>query len=228
MLTWLGSSGRLPGNHQLPYWLRRRIQDSEPVPSSDPQVRNPTLALIEAALFAADEPLTMRRLAQVTGIPKLAEMKRWLDQLQDCYDRNGSAFKVSEVAGGYQLLTRPEYHFWVRRLCGAAEDLRLSSAAWETLAIVAYRQPVMRADIEAIRGVQCGELLRQLMDKGLLRIVGRHDSLGRPVLYGTTRRFLQALGLNHLEDLPRAGEFSRRAPDSINPPKTNATDNPQH
>src|SRR5262249_4861760 len=112
------------------------------------------------------------------------------------------AFQVEELAGGFQLLTRPEYHAWLVRLRRTGHDVRLTPAARETLAIVAYRQPIMRADIEAIPGVQCGEILRQLMEKGLIRIAGRPDSLGRPVLYGPTRKFLQIFGLRSLKDLP--------------------------
>src|SRR5204862_3139685 len=105
---------------------------------------------------------------------------------------------------GFQLLTRSEFHPWLARLRRSSNELRLTPAARETLAIVAYRQPIMRADIEAIRGVQCGEILRLLMEKGLVRIAGRHDSLGRPVLYGTTKKFLQVFGLRSLRDLPQS------------------------
>jgi segregation and condensation protein B len=116
------------------------------------------------------------------------------------------------VAGGFQLLTRPEFFPWVSRLRRANSDLRLSAPARETLAIIAYRQPITRADVEAIRGVQCSEVLRQLMEKGLVRITGRDDSLGRPVLYGTTKKFLQLYGLKSLRDLPQAGELKPPEP----------------
>jgi segregation and condensation protein B len=114
---------------------------------------------------------------------------------------------VEEIAGGFQLLTRPEFHPWLARARHTGHDLRLSPAARETLAIVAYRQPIMRADIEGIRGVQCGEVLRLLMERGLVKIAGRDTSLGRPVLYGTTKRFLQVFGLRNLSDLPMAEEL---------------------
>ena len=120
------------------------------------------------------------------------------------YDRDGTAFQIEELAGGFQLLTRPAYHRWLASLRRGHNDLRLTGAARETLAIVAYRQPIMRANIEAIRGVHCGETLRLLMEKGLVRIAGRDDSLGRPVLYGTTKKFLQVFGLRALKDLPQA------------------------
>jgi segregation and condensation protein B len=169
------------------------------------------LATLEALLLAADEPLNPRRLAALTGLNDASEVRRLVRRLQALYDDDGSAFQVEELAGGYQLLTRPQFHPWLIRLRRTGNDVRLSGAARETLAIVAYRQPIMRADIEAVRGVQCGEMLRQLMEKGLVRIAGRHDSLGRPVLYGTTRKFLQLFGLKSLKDLPLAEQL-RPAP----------------
>jgi segregation and condensation protein B len=105
------------------------------------------------------------------------------------------------------LSTRPRFHKWLVRLRRTNPDPKLTAAALESLAIIAYKQPITRADIEAIRGVQCGELLKHLMEKGLVRIAGRDDSLGRPVLYGTTRKFLQVFGLNSLKDLPEAPEL---------------------
>jgi segregation and condensation protein B len=174
--------------------------------------RDTRLALVEAALFAADEPLSARRLAVVVGLRDANEARRLVRKLQNSYDKGGTAFQVEEIAGGFQLLSRPEYHPWLVRLRRTGNELRLSPAARETLAIVAYRQPIMRADIEAIRGVQCGELLRLLMEKGLIRIAGRHESLGRPVLYGTTKKFLQVFGLRSLHDLPQV--------EQLRPPQT--------
>jgi segregation and condensation protein B len=123
-------------------------------------------------------------------------------RLRELYDSGGSAFQAEELAGGYQLLTRPEYHPWLSRLRRQASEAQLSPAARETLTIVAYRQPVTRADVEVIRGVGVGEVLKQLMEKGLVRLAGRDESLGRPVLYETTRKFLQLFGLKSLKDLP--------------------------
>jgi segregation and condensation protein B len=173
----------------------------------DELARDAHLALVEATLFAADEPLSPRRLATVAGLADAADARRLARKLQSLYDKDGTAFQVEELAGGFQLLTRPEYHTWLVRLRRTGYDLRLSAAARETLAIVAYRQPIMRADIEAVRGVQCGEILRLLMEKGVVRIVGRHDSLGRPVLYGTTKKFLQVFGLRSLRDLPQVEQL---------------------
>jgi segregation and condensation protein B len=150
----------------------------------------------------ADEPLTTRRLAEVAALADAAEARRLVDRLKVFYDTDGSAFQVEELAGGYQLLTRAVFHPWLLRLRRTGHELRLTSAALETLAVVAYKQPITRAEVDAVRGVQCGELLRVLMEKGLVRHAGRHDSLGRPQLYGTTRKFLQSFGLNSLRDLP--------------------------
>ena len=171
-------------------------------------VRDARLALLEAALIAADEPLPLRRLAAVAELTDAAEARRLIKCLRELYDRDGTAFQVSEVAGGSQLQTRPEYHSWLLRLRRGNVELRLSAAARETLTIVAYRQPITRADIEGIRGVQVADVLRQLMEKGLVRIAGRDESLGRPQLFGTTKKFLQMFGLNTLKDLPLAEELA--------------------
>jgi segregation and condensation protein B len=204
---------RLPHNRRLPAVFRVLALDSgEPVGQGE-LGRDAQLARVEAALFAADEPLTARRLATVAGLADGAEARRLVRKLQTLYDKDGTSFQVEELAGGFQLLTRPEYHTWLVRLRRTGNELRLSPAARETLAIVAYRQPIMRADVEAVRGVQCGEVLRLLMEKGLVRIAGRHDSLGRPVLYGTTKKFLQVFGLKSLRDLPQVEQL--RPPEKI-------------
>jgi len=192
-----------PANRRLPSVYRILGDDHSKSVATGPFARDAKLALVEAALLAADEPLTARRIAAVTDLEDAALVRRLLSKLQTFYEEEGSAFQVHEIAGGFQLLTRPEYHPWLLRLRQSGHDLRLSPAARETLAIVAYRQPIMRADVEAVRGVQCGDVLRLLMEKGLVRIAGRHDSLGRPVLYGTTKKFLQVFGLRSLKDLPQ-------------------------
>jgi segregation and condensation protein B len=205
------SRPKLPQNWPLPSVYRFLEEEGSDSPVRGELARDTRLALVEAALFAADEPLNARRLAAVAGLADGNEARRLVRRLRSLYDKDGTAFQVEEIAGGFQLLTRPEYHCWLVRLRRTSNDLHLSAAARETLAIVAYRQPIMRADIEAIRGVQCGELLRLLMEKGLVRIAGRHASLGRPVLYGTTRKFLQLFGLRSLDDLPQVPEL--RPPD---------------
>jgi segregation and condensation protein B len=190
-----------PGNSVLPLALRLRTVSPEP-PALDPQVRDARLARLEAVLLLADEPLPARRLAEVVGFADAAEARTQIERLKEVYDRDGTAFQVEELAGGYQLFTRSRYHPWLARLKRTGHELRLSPAALETLAVVAYKQPIMRAEVEKIRGVSCSEVIRQLMEKGLVRVAGRHDSLGRPQLYGTTKKFLQAFGLNTLKDLP--------------------------
>jgi segregation and condensation protein B len=198
---------RLLQNHRLPAVYRLLSDDGSEGVVQGELARDARLRLVEAALFAADEPLSARRLAAVAGLPDGNEARRLLRKLQSLYDKDGTAFQVEEIAGGFQLLSRPEYHPWLIRLRRTGNDMRLSPAARETLAIIAYRQPIMRADIESIRGVQCGDVLRLLMEKGLVRIAGRHDSLGRPVLYGTTKKFLQVFGLRSLHDLPEVQQL---------------------
>jgi segregation and condensation protein B len=177
--------------------------------AADPTARDPKLSWLEAVLLLADEPLPARRLADLAGLETADQARAGIAQLQQLYDVDGSAFHIAEIAGGYQLLTRPEYHPWLTRLKRAGHELRLTPTVLETLAVVAYKQPVMRAEIESIRGVACSEVIRQLMEKGLVRVAGRHDSLGRPQLYGTTKKFLQAFGLNSLQDLPAVDALRR-------------------
>ena len=190
-----------PGNVLLPLALRLRAQPTE-APALDPHARGPKLARLEAVLLLADEPLAARRLADVAGLADAAEARHLLDRLKELYDADGTAFQIEELAGGYQLLTRPRYHPWLARLKRTGHEVRLTPATLETLAVIAYKQPIMRAEVEKIRGVMCAEIIRMLMEKGLVRVAGRHDSLGRPQLYGTTRKFLQVFGLNTLKDLP--------------------------
>jgi segregation and condensation protein B len=199
--------GRLPRDHRLPSIYRLPDEGLEEAAGSSELGRDARLARVEAALFDADEPLTPRRLATVADLADAGEARRLVRRLQLFYDQDGSAFQVEEIAGGFQLLTRPPFHPWLTRLRRTGNDLRLSPAARETLAIVAYRQPIMRADIEGIRGVQCGDMLQLLMERGLVRIAGRDESLGRPILYGTTKKFLQVFGLKSLRDLPQAEQL---------------------
>ncbi|MEZ6090579.1 MAG: SMC-Scp complex subunit ScpB [Pirellulaceae bacterium] len=156
----------------------------------------------EAVLVLSRGPLTTRKLAALAGLADATEARTLIRQLNQIYDQQGRAFRAEEVAGGYQLLTRPQFAPYLRRLGHVPQAIRLSSPMLETLAIVAYRQPILRADIEAVRGVQSGELLRQLMEKDLVRISGRSEELGRPYLYSTTKKFLQVFGLGGTDALP--------------------------
>ena len=190
------------------YRQRRDSSSSEPVPLANRSARRSRL---EAVLFLAREPLSLRKLAQSANLADATEARTLLGELRKAYDQRGCAFQVEQLAGGYQLLTRPKFAPWLRPRVPQSEQIRLSPPALETLSVVAYRQPVLRADVEAIRGVACGEILRQLMDRDLLRIVGRSEELGRPLWYGTTRRFLQVFGLSSLDDLPLAAQLRRAA-----------------
>jgi segregation and condensation protein B len=196
---------RLPGNVALPAAYRLVAESAATERTADPLAREAVLAQVEAVLFAADEPLPPRKIAEAAGIAEVAEVRGLVKKLRSLYEADGSAFQIEELAGGFQLLTRRELHRWLAGARRAVLDFRLSSPARETLAIIAYRQPITRADIESIRGVHCGDVLRLLLERNLVRIAGRHDSLGRPVLYGTTKRFLQVFGLRSLKDLPRQG-----------------------
>jgi len=163
-------------------------------------------------LFLAGEPLSLRKLAQSANLTDATEARTLLGQLRRLYNERGSAFQVEQVAGGYQLLTRPKFAPWLRPQAPTEREIRLSAPALETLAVVAYRQPVLRAEVEAVRGVACGEILRQLMDRDLLRIVGRSEELGRPLRYGTTKRFLEVFGLCNLNQLPLRSQLVRPTP----------------
>jgi len=169
------------------------------------------MARLEAVLLMAEEPLPSRKLAHLANLADGTEARTLLRKLNRLYDQEGCSFYVEEVAGGFQLLSRPKFAPWLRRLVGNGTEVRLSSPALETLAVVAYRQPMLRAEVEAIRGVQCGEILRQLTERDLVRVVGRSDELGRPLLYGTTKRFLQIFGLRNLDQLPQPESLRRSA-----------------
>ena len=165
-------------------------------------------SVVEAVLFASDEPLTVERLANIVGT-SVKQIRRNVKNLNDKYEANNNAFRIEQIAGGYQMLTLSSYNHWLQKLLRARSESKLSPAALETLAIIAYKQPVIRTDIEAIRGVAVGEIVRGLMYKGLVKIVGRAEVLGRPMLYGTTKKFLEVFGLNSLKDLPKIEELKK-------------------
>jgi segregation and condensation protein B len=167
-------------------------------------VRDRKTARVEAVFFVSEGALSVRRLAQLATLADSSEAVRIVDELNAAYDRDGSSFRIERAANGYLLLTRPVYAHWLGRLHQRQTAMKLSPPAMETLTVIAYRQPITRADIEAVRGVQCTEMLKQLMDRGLVRIAGEDNSLGRPYLYETTRKFLEVFGLRGLDDLPRA------------------------
>ncbi len=161
------------------------------------------LSRVEAVLFLSREPLASRKIAQLADVADGARVRALIRRLNERYRKNKSAFYAYEIAGGFQLRTAPEFAPWLLRLQEAPVEPRLTNSALETLSIVAYEQPVLRANIEKIRGVHCGDVLRQLLEQNLVKIVGRSEELGRPFLYGTTKKFLQTFGLMRIEDLPR-------------------------
>lgn len=171
-------------------------------------VRGIHKAIIEALLLVSPDPLPAGRIAEVLDGPSEAEVVRMLDELKGEYDRDGHGFQIVTVAGGCQLVTRPEYVRWVMKLKQTRTLQPLSRPALETLAIIAYRQPLIRAEIDDIRGVNSGGVLKNLLERGLVRIAGRKEVPGRPILYATTDLFLRQFGLNTLKDLPTMKDFS--------------------
>jgi len=169
---------------------------------------NPLLQLIEAALFSSGRPLTLEELGALDPDVSGSEIKAALDQLREHYDFDGHGVEVVELGGGYQIVTRPALAAALERAQLAQRSPRLTSAMLETLAVIAYRQPVGRAEIEEIRGVNGSGVLRSLQERGLIEVVGRSEGLGRPLLYGTTPLFLELLGMPDLMNLPRTDEFS--------------------
>ena len=164
--------------------------------------------IVEALVLGAPEPVSAQKIAEVVPGLETDDARALVAELGREYEEQGRAFEIWEVAGGYQLRTRPEYASYLR-LLHRERPLRLSRAALETLAVVAYRQPVTRAEIEAVRGVEADAVLKSLLDRHLVRIAGHREVPGRPMLYGTTRRFLEVFGLTGLDDLPTLRELEQ-------------------
>ena len=150
----------------------------------------------------AEEPLTLRRLTEIIGAKHSVETRQLLVQLRELLESSESAFKIEEIGGGFQLLTLDRYLPWLSRLRRPGHGDRLTPALLETLTILAYKQPMTRAEFETVRGVDCSEHLRMLIEKRFVRTMGRQDSLGRPQLYGTSKEFLHVFGFDTLEELP--------------------------
>jgi len=174
----------------------------EALPDSPDDVDVP-LTKMEALLFATHHPLTAGRLAELLELESTKPIRAAIRELNRLYTEGGRAFRIEQVAGGYQMLTQPEHGDLLKQMHQKEIDAKLSKPAMETLAIIAYKQPILRAEIEAIRGVACGETVRNLMEKHLVKIAGRAEEPGRPILYGTTKRFLEVFGLNSIKDLPQ-------------------------
>ena len=170
------------------------------------------IPLAEALIFAADGPIKAERMAEALDVP-LADIREAIEALEVDYAERPRGFFLQDVAGGYQLRTRPEYAEYLRKL-GRSRPFRFSRPALESLAIIAYRQPVTRSEIEYLRGVDSGSVLKTLLEKRLVRILGKKDVPGKPMIYGTTREFLELFGLPDLSSLPTLSEFSELAPDT--------------
>ena len=179
----------------------RSVTSTEIISSID------VLSIIEALLFVSDEPLTLDRLLQVFDGVDRGTLCQLLEELRIKFNSDGMPFVLREISGGLQLCTHPKYAPWIKKLSSVRANSKLSRAALETLAIVAYKQPVTRAEIEAVRGVSCTGVIASLLDKKLIRIAGRQDAPGKPLLYRTTQEFLRHFGLRSVNDLPRISEL---------------------
>ncbi|MBL7214709.1 MAG: SMC-Scp complex subunit ScpB [Phycisphaerae bacterium] len=180
--------------------------DDEPAEEID-EIEATLETLVESVLFASDEPLSPKRLVDIAKAGSVKRIRQCVKALNKKYRHGGFSFRIEKISGGYQMMTLPAFNPWISKLIKVRSDNKLTPATLETLAIVAYKQPIIRADVEAIRGVASGEILRNLMYKGLVKIVGRAEILGRPMLYGTTKKFLDVFGLNTLKDLPKIEEL---------------------
>lgn len=190
---------------------------SEPDKASA-EVEVTTESVVEAILFATDAPVSAAKIAQILAVGTAGDVKDHIQSLNDKYVESGMAFRIDHIAKGYQMLTLPAYKPWLTKLLRVRGETRLSPAALETLAVVSYRQPVLRAEIESIRGVAAGDMLNRLRELNLVKIVGRAEEIGRPMLYGTTKHFLEVFGLGTLDDLPEIE-------DVIPPPQPDAETN---
>jgi segregation and condensation protein B len=167
--------------------------------------------IVEAVILGTPEPISAQRVAGVIPYAKAAKIKKLVDALNAEYIAQNRAFEIAEVAGGYQFRTLPEYAPQIQQI-QPQRPLRLSKAALETLAIIAYRQPITRGDVEDVRGVDAGAVVRSLLERKLVKMAGHKEVPGRPMLYGTTRRFLEVFGLESLEDLPSLRQLEELAP----------------
>ena len=177
-------------------------------------------AILEALLFINERPIEVNELIQVLEISR-SETEKALEELSSEYEQRGSGICIVKVAGGYQMCSAPDTETWVKKMYRERTKQKLSTASLETLAIIAYKQPITRVEIEAIRGVNVDGVARKLSELGLIKIAGRKDVVGKPFLYITTRKFLEYFGINTLKDLPKLEEFAALAEkDNINDSKS--------
>ena len=196
------------------YQLRDTIDKSQLL-ADGRLIRSKRLARLEAALVISRGAVPGRKLAQLAGLVDANETAQLIELLNTSYDHTNSAFRVERTATGYLMMTRPDLVSWLDRLHQRQSEMRLSQPMMETLTIIAYQQPVTRVGVEAIRGVQSSEMIRQLIDRGLVKVGGEEDSLGRPFLYVTTRSFLDMFGLGRVEDLPDHQALGRQPEKSV-------------
>ena len=180
--------------------------------------------IIESFLFVSEEPLTLEKMKSALPSTDAKAIKEAVQTLKDDYDLRPGSIQLVDVAGGYQLRTRPEYAEWVRKIIQPSAQ-RLSPAALETLAIIAYKQPIMRSDIEHIRGVDAGGIIRMLLDRKLIKILGRKEIPGRPLIYATTRHFLEIFSLKDIKDLPVPKDISDLGKPAADAPEMTPPDN---
>lgn len=200
-----------PSNEIEPTNLRMvRRAHSDETPADPHQI-------IEALLFASDAPLSAARLAELVGAGGVTEVRLCIAELNDRYTAAGMSFRIESIARGYQMLTLAAFQPWLAKLFKKSSETRLSASALETLSIIAYKQPLIRTDIESIRGVACGDVINRLRDMGLVRTAGRAEVVGRPLLYATTRKFLDVFGLADLNDLPALETLKFRPAPAIAP-----------
>jgi len=171
-------------------------------------------SVIESLLFVSDIPLSLDRIKEALGEVSKKDIQRLLSELGEDYDRSQRGFTLVEVAEGYQLRTRSEHAEWIKRL-KKVKPFALSQPALETLAIIAYKQPIVRTDVEKIRGVDSGGVLRTLLERKLIKILGKKDVPGRPLVYGTSNRFLETFGLKNLSSLPTLKDLEGLGPSSV-------------
>ena len=196
---------------ELPTELPAFMKAPDETPCADQSIESQ----VEAVLLSMSRPLSEAKLVDMLGLGSVNSkdkmpvtmVKQAIDHLNSEYAQSGRSFRIERLAGGWQLLTLSKFGPLLTRVHGAKLQGRLTPAALDTLAIIAYRQPTLRSELEAVRGVACGDVLRGLMERRLVRITGRAEELGRPMLYGTTSEFLRVFGISRLEDLPQAREL---------------------
>ena len=200
---------------ELPTELPAFMKTPDETPCADQSIES----RVEAVLLSMSRPLSEAKLVDMLGLGSVNSkdkmpvtmVKQAIDHLNSEYAQSGRSFRIERLAGGWQLLTLSKFGPLLTRVHGAKAQGRLTPAALDTLAIIAYRQPTLRSELEAVRGVACGDVLRGLMERRLVRITGRAEELGRPMLYGTTSEFLRVFGISRIEDLPQARELRNPA-----------------